>query len=43
MLTEQTFIKDPGKTIKDVLREVNHDQPATVSRFQRFHLGEEAK
>lgn len=43
VLTEQTFIKDPGKTIKDVLREVNHDQPATVSRFQRFHLGEEAK
>lgn len=43
VLTEQTFIKDPGKTIKDVLREVNHDHPATVSRFQRFHLGEEAK
>lgn len=43
VLTEQTFIKDPGKTIKDVLKEANPAQPATVKRFQRFHLGEETK
>ena len=42
VLTEQTFIKDPGKTIKDVLREANPAQPVVVRRFQRFHLGEEA-
>jgi elongation factor Ts len=43
VLTEQTFIKDPGKTVKDVLRDANPSQPATVKRFQRFHLGEETK
>ena len=39
VLTEQTFIKDSGKTIKD------HIQSAGVSmrRFERFHLGEELK
>ena len=43
VLLEQTFIKDPGKTIKDVLREANPAQQVVVKRFQRFHLGEEAK
>ena len=43
VLNEQTFIKDPGKTIKDVLREANPEHPATVKRFQRFQLGEETK
>jgi elongation factor Ts len=43
VLTEQTYIKDPGKTIKDVLREANPAQPVVVKRFQRFHLGEETK
>ena len=43
VLTEQTFIKDPGKTVKDILVEVNPVQPVTVQRFQRFHLGEETK
>jgi elongation factor Ts len=42
VLIEQTFIKDPGKTIKDILRESNPVQPVVVRRFQRFHLGEEA-
>lgn len=43
VLTEQTFIKDPGKTIKDVLKEANPAQPVVIKRFQRFHLGEETK
>lgn len=43
VLTEQTFIKDPGKTVRDVLRETNPSSPAVVKRFQRFHLGEETK
>lgn len=43
VLTEQTYIKDPGKTVRDVLREANPAQPVVVKRFQRFHLGEETK
>jgi len=44
VLIEQTFIKDPGKTIRDVLKGVSSDQqPAVIRRFQRFHLGEETK
>lgn len=43
VLIEQTFIKDPGKTIKDILREANSGQQVVVRRFQRFHLGEETK
>jgi elongation factor Ts len=43
VLTEQTFIKDPGKTVKDVLKDANSGQPAVIKRFQRFHLGEETK
>jgi elongation factor Ts len=43
VLTEQTYIKDPGKTIRDVLRESNPAQPGAVKRFTRFHLGEETK
>ena len=39
-LVEQIFIKDGAKTIKDYLAEAGG---ATVRRFQRFHLGEEAK
>ncbi len=44
-LLEQTFIKDPGKTIKDVLKD---SSPATgngvqVRKFIRFHLGEESR
>jgi len=40
-LLEQIFIKDGAKTIKDYLAETG--KGATVSRFHRFHLGEEAK
>ena len=44
-LLDQTFIKDPGKTIKDVLADLSKASGKTVSirRFVRFHLGEEVK
>lgn len=43
-LLEQTFIKDPGKTIKEYLQGASKAGTAlTVKRFQRFHLGEETK
>jgi elongation factor Ts len=43
-LTEQTFIKDPGKTIKEYLQGASKAGTSlTVKRFQRFHLGEETK
>jgi len=40
-LLEQIFIKDGAKTIKDYLAEAGRG--ATVTRFHRFHLGEESK
>jgi elongation factor Ts len=40
-LLEQIFIKDGAKTIKDYLAEAG--KGGTVTRFHRFHLGEEAK
>jgi elongation factor Ts len=42
-LMEQTFIKDPGKTIKDYLQDVGAaaGKPVSVILFTRFHLGEE--
>lgn len=45
VLLEQTFIKDPGKTIKDFLADASKTtgQPVNIKRFQRFHLGEETK
>lgn len=39
-LVEQTFVKDSGKTITDVLKEIGPD--VTVVRFLRFHLGDQA-
>ena len=44
-LVEQTFIKDPGKTVKDVLEESGSKagQKISIKRFQRFHLGEEVR
>ncbi|MCC6395784.1 MAG: elongation factor Ts [Bacteroidetes bacterium] len=44
-LLEQTFIKDPGKTIKDVLQDAEKltGKPVSIRSFVRFHLGEEAK
>ena len=42
-LLEQTYIKDPGRTVKDFLREMGSEAGTTmtVKRFFRFHLGEE--
>jgi elongation factor Ts len=44
-LLDQTFIKDPGKTIKDVLQDAGKasGKQVTIRRFVRFHLGEEGK
>ncbi|MGA9115203.1 MAG: translation elongation factor Ts [Bacteroidota bacterium] len=43
-LLEQTFIRDPGKTIRDFLKEASAGgPPVTVARFQRYQLGEEAR
>ncbi|MBM4159907.1 MAG: translation elongation factor Ts [Ignavibacteria bacterium] len=41
-LLEQSFIKDSGKTIKDLLAEATGKvgEKVGVRRFQRFHLGE---
>ena len=41
-LLEQTFIKDSGKTIKDLILEMTAKtgEKITVRRFMRFHLGE---
>lgn len=37
-LVEQTFVKDSGKTVTDVLKEIGPD--VKVLRFLRFHLGD---
>jgi elongation factor Ts len=41
-LLEQTFIKDSGRTIKDLILELTAKtgEKVTVRRFRRFHLGE---
>ena len=41
-LLEQTFIKDSGKTIKDLILDTTSKtgEKITVRRFKRFHLGE---
>ena len=41
-LLEQTFIKDSGKTIKDLILDISAKtgEKVTVRRFKRFHLGE---
>ena len=41
-LLEQTFIKDSGKTIKDLVLDITSKtgEKITVRRFKRFHLGE---
>lgn len=43
-LLEQSFIKDSGKTIKDLLAEATGKvgEKIGVRRFQRFHLGEDS-
>jgi len=40
-LLEQIFIKDGGKTVREYLAEAGAN--ATVKRFHRYHLGEEAR
>jgi elongation factor Ts len=40
-LSEQIFIKDSGKTVKDVLNDAGEN--LILKRFVRFHLGEEQK
>jgi elongation factor Ts len=42
-LMEQTFIKDPSKTIRDFLAETGTKSgtPIAVRQFHRYHLGEE--
>lgn len=41
-LLEQIFIKDAGKTIKDLISEMTAKtgEKISIRRFQRFHLGE---
>lgn len=41
-LTEQIYIKDSGKTIKDLVLELmaKTGEKITIRRFKRFHLGE---
>ena len=41
-LLEQTFIKDSGRTIKDLILEITAKtgEKVTIRRFKRFHLGE---
>ncbi|MBI4547113.1 MAG: translation elongation factor Ts [Ignavibacteriae bacterium] len=41
-LLEQTFIKDSGKTIKDLILEMTAQtgEKISIRRFRRFHLGE---
>jgi len=45
VLLEQAFIKDNSKTVGDLLKEFNtkHGSTARVSKFDRFHLGDENK
>jgi len=45
VLLEQAFIKDNSKTVGDLLKEFNtkHSSDTKVTRFDRFHLGDEKK
>ncbi len=42
VLSEQTFVKDPDKTIKDIVTEAisSFGENITIARFVRFELGE---
>jgi elongation factor Ts len=42
-LIEQTYIKDSGKTVKDLILEImaKTGEKITIRRFKRFHLGEQ--
>ncbi|MEK7264406.1 MAG: translation elongation factor Ts [Bacteroidota bacterium] len=43
-LMEQSYVKDPGKTIKDVVTEViaKTGENISIKRFNRFQIGEES-
>jgi len=45
VLLEQAFIKDNSKTVGDLLKEFNskHGSNVRVTKFDRFHLGDEKK
>jgi elongation factor Ts len=45
VLLEQAFIKDNSKTVGDLLKEFNskHGSNIKVTKFDRFHLGDEKK
>ena len=45
VLLEQAFIKDNSKTVSDLLKEFNsrHSSNTKVTKFDRFHLGDENK
>ncbi len=45
VLLEQAFIRDNSKTVGDLLKEFNtkHSSNIKVTRFDRFHLGDENK
>jgi len=45
VLLEQAFIKDNSKTVSDLLKEFNskHGSNTKVTKFDRFHLGDENK
>ncbi len=44
-LLDQTFIKDSGKTIRDLIYEMTAKvgEKVTIRRFERFHLGDDQK
>ncbi len=44
-LSEQSFIKDNSKSVNDLIKEfnTNHHTEAKISRFHRYHLGDEKK
>jgi elongation factor Ts len=45
VLLEQSFIRDAGKTIRDLIHEAvgRMGENITIRRFARYHLGDEAK
>ena len=45
VLLEQAFIKDNSKTVSDLLKEFNskHNSNTKITKFDRFHLGDENK
>ncbi|TAL70288.1 MAG: elongation factor Ts [Bacteroidetes bacterium] len=42
-LLEQTFVKDPGKVVNDVIKEISQEagSEAKILKFRRYYLGEE--